>query len=160
MLGETLFDPDGVEAEPGAQSAGLGLLPVKTTFTGDKHTVQVQATLQCDINPFTPLKGSPIRGYEIHMGRSRPTGDVSRLCRVELASNSHFDGMVSDNGRIWGSYLHGLFDNNAFRHAWLRSLGWQDTGQIFDREQAYNRLADHTRAHLDMKALREIIWND
>jgi cobyric acid synthase len=53
--------------------------------------------------------------------------------------------------------LHGLFDNDALRHAWLRSLGWQGTGQAFDREQAYNRLANHVRAHLDMEALRHII---
>ena len=67
-------------------------------------------------------------------------------------------GAGDQSGRIWGSYLHGLFDNDALRHAWLRSLGWQDHGQIFDREQAYNRLAAHVRSHLDMDAVRQIIW--
>jgi adenosylcobyric acid synthase len=160
MLGETLSDPDGVEANPGTQAQGLGLLPVETVFAGNKHTVQVQATLQCDIDPFKPIKGSPIQGYEIHMGRSRSTANISPLCRIERSPNSHFDGMVSKNGQIWGTYLHGIFDNDALRHTWLRSLGWVETGQTFDREQAYNRLADHVRTHLDMTALKQIIWKE
>jgi len=162
MLGQMLFDPDGVEAEPGTQAAGLGLLPIETNFVGDKHTVQVQATLQCDIDPFKPLLGSPVRGYEIHMGRSRPTVEVSPspLCRVGQVPSSHSDGAVNENGRVWGTYLHGLFENDALRHTWLCSLGWQGAGQTFDREQAYNRLADHVRAHLDMVALQQIIGQD
>jgi len=160
MLGQMLFDHDGVEVEPGTQAAGLGLLPIETSFVGDKHTVQVQATLQCDVNPFHSLKGSLVQGYEIHMGRSRPTVDVSPLCRVGQAPDSHFDGAVNENGRVWGTYLHGLFENDAFRHTWLRSLGWRGAGQTFNREQAYNRLADHVRAHLDMVALQQIIWQD
>jgi cobyric acid synthase len=51
-----------------------------------------------------------------------------------------------------------LFDNDALRHAWLRSLGWQGNGQLFNRQLAYNRLADHVRTHLDMTTLQRIIW--
>jgi adenosylcobyric acid synthase len=160
MLGESLFDLSGVEADGGTRAAGLGLLPVETIFTGDKRTIQVQATLQCETGPFALLKGTPIRGYEIHMGRSQISANVSPLCRVGQESNHHFDGAVSNDGRMWGTYLHGLFDNNALRHAWLRSLGWQGTGQAFDREQAYNRLADHVRSHLDMAVLRQIVWGE
>jgi adenosylcobyric acid synthase len=65
---------------------------------------------------------------------------------------------VTADGRIWGTYLHGIFDNDALRHAWLRSLGWQEAGQRFDREVAYNRLADHVQTHLDMEMLRRIVW--
>jgi len=160
MMGEMLFDPDGIEAEPGTQAPGLGLLPLETTFGGNKHTVQVQATLQAITGPFQPLQDSPVRGYEIHMGRSRPTTEASPLCRIGGTADNHFDGTVVENGRVWGTYLHGLFDNDSLRHAWLRSLGWQGVGQTFDREQAYNRLADHVRAHLDMAALRQIIWEE
>ena len=71
MLGQTLIDPEGAEASPGARATGLGLLPLKTTFAGDKRTVQVRATLQTEVGPFAPLKGSPIDGYEIHMGRTQ-----------------------------------------------------------------------------------------
>ncbi len=158
ILGHTLLDPDGVEAEPGTQAAGLGLLPIHTTFAGDKRTVQVQATLQAGVGPFASLQGSPIHGYEIHMGRSRPIDDTATsLCYIGLAGSGHSDGAITAEGRIWGTYLHGLFDNDILRHAWLRSLGWQGHGQTFDREQAYNRLAGHVRAHLDMAALRQIV---
>lgn len=159
ILGRELYDPDGIESGPGTRAAGLGLLPVETTFAGDKHTVQVQATLQAPTGPFAALQGTPIRGYEIHMGRSRPTGpDIPNLCRIGGPAAGHPDGVLSADGRIWGTYLHGIFDNDALRHAWLRSLGWQAPGRQFSREQAYNRLANHVQAHLDMAALRKIIW--
>jgi adenosylcobyric acid synthase len=161
LLGQTLYDPDGVEAEPGTHRPGLGLLPLETTFAGDKRTVQVQAVVQAEVGPFAPLRGTPIQGYEIHMGRSRsivPT--TPALCQVGRPADSHFDGVLSRDGRIWGTYLHGLFDNDALRHTWLRSLGWLGTGRTFGRQQAYNRLADHVRAHLDMDVLSHIVWRE
>lgn len=159
MLGQSLLDPDGVEAGPGALAAGLGLLPVETVFAGDKHTVQVQATLQAETGPLAPLCGAPIQGYEIHMGRSRLLDPAAPcLSHIGPPDNRHADGALAAGGCIWGTYLHGLFDNNALRHAWLASLGWQGRGQPFDRQLAYNRLANHVRAHLDMEALRQIIW--
>jgi len=159
LLGESLFDPAGIEAEPGTRAAGLGLLPVETIFVGDKHTVQVQATLQAGVGPLAGLRGTPIRGYEIHMGRSEPTDPTGgSFCRIGSPAEGHPDGVMTAEGRIWGTYLHGIFDNDALRHAWLRSLGWQETGQSFDREVAYNRLADHVQAHLDMEMLRRIVW--
>jgi adenosylcobyric acid synthase len=159
MLGEALLDPAGVEAEPGAQATGLGLLPIQTTFAGDKRTIQVQATLQASTGPFVDLQGIPVQGYEIHMGRSQGSGEtVLPLCHIGPEAGGHPDGAISVDGRVWGSYLHGLFDNNTFRHAWLHSLGWQGEGQLFDRQRAYNRLADHFRAHLDLAAIRQLIW--
>jgi adenosylcobyric acid synthase len=159
LLGQSLFDPDGIEAAPGTRAAGLGLLPIETVFAGDKHTVQVQATLQAQIGPLAPLQGTPIRGYEIHMGRSQALDAAYEpLCQIGAAGEGHPDGAISGGGRIWGTYLHGIFDNDSLRHAWLASLGWREQGEAFDRERAYNRLADHVRAHLDMDALRRIIW--
>ncbi len=159
LLGQSLFDPDGVESAPGTRAAGLGLLPIETTFAGDKRTVQVQATLQVEAGPLAALRGLPITGYEIHMGRSQFTGDeAAPLCRIGGADNGHADGAVTLGGRCWGTYLHGIFDNDALRHAWLHSLGWQPAdAQLFDRQQAYNRLADHVRAHLDLDALKKIV---
>lgn len=158
ILGETLLDPDGSEAAPGTRAAGLGLLPVQTTFAGDKRTVQVQATLQAGSGPLAALHGQPIRGYEIHMGRSQPTrSDAPALCIIAGPEGGHADGVLAAEGRCWGTYLHGIFDNDALRHAWLHSLGWQSDGQLFDRQQAYNRLADHVEAHLDMALLQRII---
>ena len=159
MLGQSIVDPDGSEAKPGARADGLGLLPVQTIFGGDKHTVQVRAILQAAAGPLAALQGTPLQGYEIHMGRTQPVDSSPRpLCRIGHTTAGHLDGAMSQNGHIWGTYLHGIFDNDALRHAWLRSLGWQGQGQTFDRQIAYNRLADHVRDYLDMQALRRIIW--
>ena len=159
MLGQSLLDPHGVEAELGTHAPGLGLLAIETIFAGDKRTVQVQATLQAKIGPFAALHGTPIHGYEIHMGRSQPISlTTPALCQVGHSLDRHADGALTAAGRIWGTYLHGLFDNDALRHAWLRSLGWQGNGQLFSRQLAYNRLAEHVRAHLDMATLQRIIW--
>ena len=161
MLGGPIYDPDGSEAPAGSQAMGLDLLPITTTFAGDKHTVQVQATLTATSGPLAGLTDSPIHGYEIHMGRSEMTEQtVSSLCRIITDNDGHLDGAISPNGRVWGTYLHGLFDNDALRHAWLRHLGWQGDGSLFDRQQAYNRLADHVRSHVDMAALEKIVWGN
>jgi adenosylcobyric acid synthase len=157
MLGRTLYDPDGAEALPGASAQGLGLLPIETVFAGDKRTVQVQATLQAPLGPMAALRDTPIHGYEIHMGRSHSLDSTPPLCFVGPAEQSHPDGALAAEGRIWGTYLHGLFDNDALRHAWLASLGWSGGGQSFDRQLAYNRLAEHVRRHVDMDMLRGIV---
>jgi len=75
--------------------------------------------------------------------------------------NGRLDGSVSVGGRVWGTYLHGIFDTPAFRRAWLRSLGWQGKGSGENlpdfQECEINRLADHVRSNLDMSLLYEII---
>ncbi len=155
MLGEIIADPDGVEAAPGSDTAGLALLPLKTTFGGDKRTVQVEGKLVAPVEPFAAVQQSAIHGYEIHMGRSAPTAEAYPLCAI--GAEARPDGLISADGRVWGTYLHGIFENDSFRHAWLRALGWRGEEQSFDRDAAYNRLADHVTAHLDMAQLQRII---
>lgn len=157
LLGENLHDPAGIESAPNARAEGLRLLPLSTTFGGDKRTEQVTGRLIAPTPNFAPLQGSPIRGYEIHIGKSTPTASARPLCEIGTGETRHPDGLVSDNGRIWGTYLHGIFENDAFRHAWLRSLGWREKGATFDRDAAYNRLADHVGSHLNMALLEKII---
>ncbi len=156
MLGEIIADPDGVETAPGSTTGGLALLPLKTIFGGDKRTVQVEGALVAAVEPFAAAQHSAIHGYEIHLGRSEPTAATAQpLCAI--GAEKHPDGLISADGRVWGTYLHGIFENDAFRHAWLRALGWRGEAQSFDRDAAYNRLADHVTAHLDMAQLQRII---
>ncbi len=157
LLGQNLCDPDGIESAPNSHIEGLGLLPLETTFGGDKRTVQVSGRLIAPTADFAPLQGSPIRGYEIHIGKSTSTADARPLCEISTGNARHTDGIITDDGRIWGTYLHGIFENDAFRHAWLSALGWREKGKIFDRDAAYNRLADHVESHLDMALLEKII---
>jgi adenosylcobyric acid synthase len=157
MMGLDLADPEGVEAESGSREPGLGLLAHRTRFEGDKRTVQVQGSLVSPRGPFTALAGTSIRGYEIHVGRTE-VQEGGGLWEIDLPSSLCADGAVDPTGRIWGTYIHGLFDNDAVREAWLRSLGWLGEVHAFERQTAYDRLADHVETHLDLGALKAIIW--
>ena len=153
LLGETLIDPDGVESAPGTQISGLGLLPVRTIFEPEKITELTAAQVTANGGWLAAVTGSSVRGYQIHTGRSEMTGD----CEPLLNLSGGPDGAAAPRGRVWGCYLHGIFENDIFRHAWLRSLGWQGEGIIFDREAAYDRLAEHVRAHVDLDRIYAIM---
>ncbi len=155
MLGQSIHDPHHVESKNDSIE-GLGLLPVVTTFAQQKATYQVRA----QILDFAGLVGEMIDGYEIHMGETN-----GQTPWVEIVSRNGEqvkvpDGSVSSNGRVWGCYIHGLFNNDPFRYAWLKSLGW--TGLVVSQaarfEASLEALADAVENSLDMKKLERIIW--
>lgn len=153
MLGKIVADPEGVEGQEGRYN-GLDLLPLQTVITGSKVARQRSVTSNY------PQVGLPVTGYEIHQGRSR-------MLETEGEQNSSFKPLFDDPGlgivdisqSIWGSYLHGLFDNGPWRRAWLNHLRQQrglpslPTGVANYREQreaVLNSLADIVEAHLDL----------
>jgi adenosylcobyric acid synthase len=144
MLGQTLSDPDGIEGPSGTVD-GLGLLDISTVMSADKSTRLVQG-----IHSAT---GAPIEGYEIHLGRSEGGDCIRPIVTIE----GRPDGASSANGRVQGTYVHGLFTGDAFRKAWLANLGIASTlaydSQI---ESALEALADHLEAHLDIEAILAI----
>ncbi|PNU18843.1 cobyric acid synthase CobQ [Geothermobacter hydrogeniphilus] len=160
MLGERVRDPQGVEGPPG-EAPGLGLLDIETTLQTEKQTHRVEA----EFLPAAAAAGftgfDRVRGYEIHAGAS----SRGILCRplLRLVSRSgddsaRLDGAVSADGRVWGSYLHGLFDDQRVLHAVLAPLA---SGRSFPAgpsarqrlDSELDRLADHLAAHLDLKRL-------
>jgi adenosylcobyric acid synthase len=153
LLGQQICDPLGVEGS-GGEAAGLGLLPITTIFEPQKQTAQVAARSR-----LAWADGLPLAGYEIHMGQTVQTSDAQPVATIisrGAQPMKHDDGCVSSNGRVWGCYLHGLFNNEAFRQAWLRTLGWQDS--VLPRSwDPYNRLADVVEAHLDQEQLTELL---
>ena len=153
MLGERLCDPQGVEAPAGADVPGLGLLPMTTTFTTEKSTRRVGGRVAGAAGIWSAAAGATVEGYEIHMGQSE--GPVEPF----LDLDGRTDGAISADGRVAGTYLHGLFHNDALRAALLTGLG--RTGarpHSFDREREFDRLAQHVRSHLDMERVRAMIW--
>jgi len=157
MLGRIIRDPMGVEHSSG-EEPGLGLLPVDTDFEPVKRTVQVVGTVDGGaLGAGTgPLE---VRGYEIHMGTSRLLSGGRPLLRFP---DGRYDGCVSAGGRVWGTYLHGVFDNPSFRRGWLGSLGWRGSGEegrnlAEMRESELERLAETFEAHLDMPLLEGMI---
>ncbi len=141
MLGKTISDPDGVDGRPG-QVEGLGLLDVSTTMVGEKQVILRSATA---------LPGhEPVSGYEIHMGRT----DGSDCARAWLQIEGRPEGAASANGRIRGSYLHGIFSSDAFRASYLAELGVKSETAYEDGvEQVLDDLADHLEQHMDLDLL-------
>jgi adenosylcobyric acid synthase len=144
MLGQTIADPEGIEGPSGTVD-GLGLLDISTVMSADKSTRLVQGVHSAT--------GAPIEGYEIHLGRSEG-GDCARpIVTIE----GRPDGAATADGRVQGTYVHGLFTGDAFRKAWLANLGIASTlaydSQI---ESALEALADHLEEHLDIEAILAI----
>jgi adenosylcobyric acid synthase len=159
MLGCKIFDPDGVESGSKVVK-GLGLLDIETEFRGSKVTTQSEGKTS-----LYGYKGS-VRGYEIHMGISRASGhgeaeafDVTRLAGKEQVA----DGSIKEH--VWGTYLHGVFDDDGFRNLMLKSVrkdaGVLEPARAFSyshfRERSMDRWARFLEEHLDMKKIEDLI---
>jgi adenosylcobyric acid synthase len=144
MLGGTISDPDGVEGPPG-QVAGLGLLDVETVLIGGKRLAAV-------IGSFL---GAPFAGYEMHIGRTTGAGTARPALTFD---DGRPDGAVSANGRVAGTYVHGLFMTDAARLAWLRAMDVHASPRDHDAdvEAALDALAAQLEAHVDIDRLLTI----
>ena len=143
MLGTSIDDPDGIEGEP-AQADGLGWLDMHTVLTGEKTLVETRGQ-EC-------ASGLPVRGYEMHVGRS----DGGALARPYLELDGGPEGAVSDDGRVFGCYVHGLFSSDSFRQRFLERIRTRDASSIsYERQvdDALDQLADHMEKHLDIDAI-------
>src|SRR6185437_4556342 len=142
MLGLTVADPEGVEGTPG-EAAGLGLLDIDTVLGGDKR---LAAASGHDI-----ASGAPVAGYEMHLGDTTGPG----LARPMLRLGGRDDGAMSADGRVSGTYLHGLFASGEFRRAFLGRLGAASDGVAHEArvEATLDALASHLETHLDLDAL-------
>ncbi len=185
MMGAAICDPLGVEskqtevADPAILGGvdGLGLLPVITTFEQEKQTVRARGRVVANHGLFANARDLEISGYEIHMGRTEPGQPVGAHGRAPLQSViargekniddqgrlGDFDGAVSADGWIAGTYFHGLFDNDHLRNIILTNLAARqnraraDPATQFDREAMYNRLAETVRTHLDLPAIYRLV---
>ena len=146
MLGHEILDLEGIEGNP-SRVAGLGLLNVETSMTRKKQLSEVSGELFPE--------GVAVKGYEIHSGRTRVLGRVEPFAKI----NSENDGAVSADGRVWGTYLHGVFDEGAARATLLKRIGYQ-IGTAIDHtdrvEAALDAWAAHLEQNLDIDALLEM----
>ncbi|WP_435257046.1 cobyric acid synthase [Thioclava sp. FR2] len=142
MLGTRVSDPEGIEG-PAGDTDGLGFLDVETLMTPDKRLARVKAV--------HAASGLEVDGYEIHIGRTE--GPDRR--RPFASVDGRDEGAVSRDGKVIGSYLHGLFAADDFRTAFLAQLGIQGSGINHAQlvEKTLDSLADHLEAHLDVEGL-------
>ena len=164
MLGRNILDPQGVESSGGG-APGLGLLDVDTVFAGEKATRQVRARVLADRGLMEGMKGQEVVGYEIHMGQTSSDGvpGAFQIVATPQGAANYSDGALDERGMIFGSYLHGLFHNFAFRDSLLANLRrhWglseRSSSVVLSKEQHYDRLAEVVRSSLDMTAIYKIM---
>ena len=142
MLGRMIHDPDGVDG-PAGQTPGLGLLDVETVMAPEKTLRPVRGMHIASAEPFA--------GYEIHMGRTDGPDRSRPFARIDGAS----EGAIRADGRVAGTYMHGLFARDGFRAAFLGALGHRARGLDYDTtvETTLDDLADHLETHLDTDRL-------
>jgi adenosylcobyric acid synthase len=155
MMGKTVHDPTGLEGQPGS-SEGLGLLPIETILKAPKTTTLTQFSWD----------GRPGAGYEIHMGQTIRTGGSPLFNITERNHNPCRDeeGCVSDNSKIMGTYIHGLFDNPGILKFWLNHIGLRgvdvsDVGGIEARNKEYDLLAEHFEKNVDVERIVQLVEN-
>jgi adenosylcobyric acid synthase len=164
MLGREICDPYDVES--GGTRLGFGFLNVTTELMASKTTTRVDAQpIEREAD-----KTAIVRGYEIHMGRTNraPLAPRFRILRrigsgspgPDIDQDENSDGAVSPDGRVWGTYIHGVFDQPGFRRHWLNQLRLRkglDQLPVTVSENvnrglaaAMDRWADHLERHLDL----------
>jgi len=160
ILGMQIEDPDGVEGTSASSAEALGLLPVRTVMMGEKTTEQVRG--KCIQRE---MSNAEVEGYEVHMGRTDiVSADATPMFQLKRLHDNKVlnDGAIALGGRVWGSYVHGLFDSDGFRLAFLNAIR-KTRGLSSLRElRAYSaggyeheidRWTDHVVKHLDKKFL-------
>jgi len=163
ILGKTIVDPERTETEE-EYTEGLGLLDVTTIFQPEKNTTLTAGE--------DSLFGKKVKGYEIHMGVTTANDEqLAPLVRIEErigGTLNGFDGTVAEGGRIFGTYLHGIFDNSCFTNAYLnevrREKGLPEVLEAMAPEdfwvyknKQYDKLADLVEANMDKKMMYRII---
>jgi adenosylcobyric acid synthase len=166
MLGRRVRDPDGVETDGGGEAEGLGLLDVVTVMLHHKETHQVTAELLPSGYLAAPKSCRSLSGYEIHMGETMLGPQVEPFSRIVSRSGEEVevqDGAVTRDGRVFGTYLHGVFQNALFRAALLNRLrrgkGLPERAPA-EADDPFDKLAAHLEAHLDMGRLLAICGID
>ena len=160
MLGKVISDPNHIESGLD-EIQGLELLDIETTFDDQKATHQVSGSIQPISDWLSSIESKQIKGYEIHMGKTNLLNGKQWLKIHKRGGKgvNDVDGAVSEDGRVWGCYLHGIFDSCEFRHAWLGSLGWQKgpQGPPSTLDSSFDHLADVLQGSTDLNKLNAIL---
>lgn len=172
MLGQKIFDPDKIESDS-IELNGLGFLDITTRFLPDKITTRVSAeVLNLENTMLYGLSNAHIEGYEIHMGVSKPIGAVKPFIKIisRLGEKcEEIDGYISLNGKVFGTYIHGIFDTPEFLTNILNVLkinkGSQNIStETFDyksfKNSEYDKLADIVRNNVNIDKIYDIIFTD
>ncbi len=161
ILGKKIFDPFHVESSNDSVNA-LGFLNFTTKMEKEKTTRQVKVR----VNPTCSKMyvNEILEGYEIHMGIN---DYISKNFLFENIHTKEQDGLISDNGKIWGTYIHGIFDNDHFRRNFLNNIRLDkglkplklDSAYNYKqlKEEGFNKLAELLKESIDFQLLLKIM---
>ncbi|HDQ39529.1 MAG TPA: cobyric acid synthase [Desulfonatronum sp.] len=153
LLGRTVSDPHELESSSAEEVQGLAILPIRTTLERNKTLCRTKAA-------HLP-SGLTLSGYEIHHGRTDLEGPGLEV--VFRTEDDRFIGCSLPGGNVWGTYLHGVFDDDAFRRHVLntvrerKGLAPLASCVVRDVEAGLDRLADIVRAHLDLDRIYDFL---
>ena len=156
MMGQQILDPEHVEGDLEALP-GLGLLPMVTRMSGEKVTRQIKFTL-------SGSSSDRMEGYEIHMCVTTPV-EGETVCPLNRLEDGSMDGCRVDE-KCMGTYIHGILDNASFIEFLLKPYAHRLTeeAETFNyqtyKEQQYDKLADHVRAHVNIPLVYQILTED
>ena len=169
MLGKRINDPDSIESDRPIVQA-LGILDIETTFSREKTTTLTDARIVSNEGLLTGMADIPVSGYEIHVGDSHASKGTTTA--IQSIPDRHTIGYIDSTGRIFGSYMHGLFENENFAQhiitniARMSGIHIQHTTNQFSQNAEYDKLANHLRNHLDLAKIYQYLncdvndWND
>ena len=160
MLGTKVSDPEHIESSI-SELDGLGLLSLTTVFEGSKETHRISGKVIQATGLLAGASGVPVRGYEIHMGRTSGEGFAPPFLIEDrgdapVAGHGDMEGALDASGNVLGTYIHGLFQNVELRDAMLRELARRkgvplpDVASVLDLDREYDKLADWVRSSVDM----------
>ena len=161
MLGEELSDP--LSVEQGGTMRGMGLLPIRTVFTGQKTRTRVNGIFGTVTGVFAPLSHQPFEGYEIHMGESESPAVLTEITD-SITGSTRLDGC--QQGSVYGTYVHGILDQDGVAGALVRALAEKKgidpalLGRVSGEEhkqRQYDLLAETLREHMDMETIYRIL---
>lgn len=152
MLGKRILDESGVEKGAQGEVSGLGLLDIETKFKEySKTTRRVEGEIVSSRGIFEKIKGSRVKGYEIHMGRTILGKNAEPLIQLK----DGLDGATNKRGDVFGTYLHGIFDLPPLRRAlWKNSMASPEPSQVW--AESLGKAAEAVKENLDLKQVYEI----
>ncbi|MEJ6950404.1 cobyric acid synthase [Natronospora cellulosivora (SeqCode)] len=161
ILGREIKDPDNIESSIN-RIIGLSLLDISTTILKKKETKQIKGTLNKALSICEGIEASVISGYEIHMGRSELADNLDYAIELE---DRRLDGAINDQGNVFGTYLHGIFENDNFRDSLLNGLrkkkGISNKNEELSykefKELEYNKLAKVVSENVEIETIKEIM---
>ncbi|MBR1737785.1 MAG: cobyric acid synthase CobQ, partial [Firmicutes bacterium] len=165
MLGESIEDREGTEKK--GEYKGIGLLPIKTVFSGKKTRTRVCGKFKNIGGIFEKLNSVCFEGYEIHNGVSEMTDGSENMTVLRTEDTEKNDGV--NKGNIYGSYVHGIFDSKEVTEVIINALAENkgiDMGKVkaYDaqnyKERQYDILADVIRENVDMERIYKVVFGN